>query len=204
MTDRELLVYVDLAGSAQLVGRLWARRVRNRDSASFEYDAQWLVNPARYALEPALVLGGGPRHTPQGRSLFGAFGDPAPDRRGRNLIQRDERRRAQAEGRAPRSLPEVDYLLGVSDIARYGALHFKEVPDGPFLATGEGTSVPPLISLGEQVNAAMRVPACDDFPQCLWARPPRVASAQHGRGSALGADQHHSASCSPPRRQFQS
>lgn len=53
MSDRELLVYADLAGVAQFVGRLWARRARNRESATFEYDAGWLANPARFALEPA-------------------------------------------------------------------------------------------------------------------------------------------------------
>ena len=159
MSDRELLVYVDLAGVAYFVGRLWARRARNRESATFEYDADWLASPARFALEPALMLGGGPQHTQQGRALFGAFGDSAPDRWGRNLIQRDERRRAQAEGRAPRSLGEVDFLLGVGDIARQGALRFKETADGPFLASGEGANVPPLIRLGELLNAAMRVAA---------------------------------------------
>ena len=91
--------------------------------------------------------------------MFGAFGDSAPDRWGRNLIQRDERRRAQVEGRAPRSLGEVDFLLGVSDIARQGGLRFKETPDGPFLASGDGANIPPLIRLGELLNAAMRVAA---------------------------------------------
>ncbi len=162
MSDRELLVYADLAGVAHFFGRLWARRARNRESATFEYDADWLASPARVELEPALMLGGGPQHTPQGRALFGAFGDSAPDRWGRNLIQRDERRRAQAEGRAPRSLGEVDFLLGVGDIARQGALRFKETPDGPFLASGEGANVPPLIRLGELLNAAMRVAANGD------------------------------------------
>ncbi len=157
MSDRELLVYVDLAGVAHFVGRLWARRARNRESATFEYDTDWLVNPTRFALEPALMLGGGPQHT--GRALFGAFGDSAPDRWGRNLIQRDERRRAQAEARAPRNLSEVDFLLGVGDIARQGALRFKETPDGPFLASGDGANIPPLIRLGELLNAAMRVAA---------------------------------------------
>jgi serine/threonine-protein kinase HipA len=157
MSDRELLVYVDLAGEAQFAGRLWARRVRNRESATFEYDADWLASPARFALEPALMLGGGPQHTGQGRALFGAFGDSAPDRWGRKLIQREERRCATAEARAPRSLGEVDYLLGVGDIARQGALRFKETPDGPFLASGDSANVPPLVRLGELLNAAMRV-----------------------------------------------
>ncbi len=159
MSDRELLVYVDLAGVAYFVGRLWVRLARNRESASFEYDAAWLASPARFALEPALMLGGGPQHTQQGRALFGALGDSAPDRWGRNLIQRDERRRAQAEVRAPRSLGEVDFLLGVGDIARPGALRFKETADGPFLASGDVANVPPLIRLSELLNAAMRVAA---------------------------------------------
>ncbi len=162
MSDRELLVYADLAGVPHLVGRLWARRARGRDSASFEYGAAWLANPERFALEPALMLGSGPQHTMPSRALFGAFGDSAPDRWGRKLIQRAERRRAQADARAPRSLGEVDYLLGVIDIARQGALRFRETPNGPFLASGEGTNVPPLLRLGELLNAAMRVAADQD------------------------------------------
>ena len=70
MSDRELLVYVDLAGVAHLVGRLWARRARNRESATFEYDADWLTSPARFALEPALMLGGGPQHRALAKAMF--------------------------------------------------------------------------------------------------------------------------------------
>ncbi len=162
MTDRELLVYADLKGEAFFVGRLWAGRARNRQSASFEYHAEWLTHPARFALEPALMLGGGPQHTLQGRALFGAFGDSAPDRWGRKLILRDERRRAKAQSRLPRSLSEVDFLVGVSDITRQGALRFKQAADGPFLAHGGGINVPPFVRLGELLNAAMRVAADSD------------------------------------------
>jgi serine/threonine-protein kinase HipA len=157
MSDRNLLVYVDLDREPHLVGQLWARRARNRESATFEYDPRWLDNAARFALEPALVLGGGPQHTQQGRALFGAFGDSAPDRWGRRLIQRQERRQAERERRAPRSLSETDYLLGVGDIARQGALRFKETEDGPFLA--DENAVPPLIRLGDLLNAAERIDA---------------------------------------------
>ena len=190
MSDRELLVYIDMAGVAHFVGRLWARRARNRESASFEYDAKWLANPARFALEPALILGGGPQHTQQGRALFGAFGDSAPDRWGRNLIQRDERRRARAEERAPRSLGEVDYLLGVGDIARQGALRFKETPDGPFLASGEGANIPPLIRLGELLNAAMRVAADGDDDSDLRLILAPGSSLGGARAKASVLDQH--------------
>ena len=40
--DREALVYADLDGQTHLVGRLWARTSKNRQSATFEYDVGWL------------------------------------------------------------------------------------------------------------------------------------------------------------------
>ncbi len=155
MTDRSLLVYVDLDGAPHLVGRLWARNRKGKESATFEYDGAWLENPLRFALEPALTLGKGPHHTAAGRSIFGAVGDSAPDRWGRVLIQRDERRKAREEKRTPRTLLEVDYLLGVGDIARQGALRFAEQEGGPFLATG--VQIPPLLQLPALLGAAMRL-----------------------------------------------
>jgi serine/threonine-protein kinase HipA len=155
MTDRSLLAYVDLEGEPQLVGRLWARSRKGKESATFEYDAAWLDNPLRFALEPALTLGKGPHHTTAGRQIFGAIGDSAPDRWGRVLIQRDERRKAREEKRTPRTLLEIDYLIGVGDIARQGALRFTEYEGGPFLATG--VQIPPLIQLPALLGAAMRL-----------------------------------------------
>jgi serine/threonine-protein kinase HipA len=157
VTDRQVLVYVDLEGRPHLVGRLWARVRKGRESATFEYDAAWLMHPVRFALEPALVLSHGPYHTAVGRRIFGAIGDSAPDRWGRTLIQREERRRAREEKRTPRTLGEVDYLLGVSDIARQGALRFAENEGGPFLAAS--VQIPPLVKLSELLNAALRLTA---------------------------------------------
>lgn len=157
--DRELYVYADLAGQTYLVGRLWVRFVRSRESATFEYDPTWLENPARFALQPALIVGPGPHHTQGGKNLFGAFGDSAPDRWGRMLLQREERRKAKLEERRPRTLAEIDYLLGVGDVARQGALRFSEQLNGPFLATGDGRQIPPLVQLGALLNAAQNIEA---------------------------------------------
>ncbi len=63
MSDTEALVFVDLAGAPALVGRLWSRARKGRESATFEYDKAWLEHPERFALEPALTLGPG-RSTP--------------------------------------------------------------------------------------------------------------------------------------------
>src|SRR5947209_9048290 len=102
MSDRTAYVYVDLDGRPVLVGTLYARFRKNRESATFTYDATWLGHPSRFALEPALVLHDLSHHTHTGRPMFGAFGDSAPDRRGRMLIGRPERQRGKAENRPPR------------------------------------------------------------------------------------------------------
>jgi serine/threonine-protein kinase HipA len=159
MTDKRLLVYIDLEGAPQLVGQLWARYNRGRETASFEYDKAWLEHPACFPLEPALALTFGPHHTAPGKSLFGAIGDSAPDRWGRVLIQRNELRMARDEQRPARTLNEIDYLLGVGDAARQGALRFADNEDGPFLAEQSAVQIPPLKRLRELLGAVERITA---------------------------------------------
>src|ERR1700733_10713669 len=145
--DKEALVYVDLEGTTHLVGRLWTRMRRDRECATFEYDKSWLVHPERFSLEPALKLGPGPFHTPSDKPLFGAIGDSAPDRWGRVLMRRAERRRAENEGQTPRPVKEIDYLLMVDAELSQGALRFAEREGRPFLAEQTTTKIPPLIEL---------------------------------------------------------
>ena len=116
--DTEVLVYVNLDGVPHLAGRLWSRLRKNKESASFEYDAAWLPHPARFALDPALTLGPGAFHTVPDAPLFGAIGDSAPYRWGRALMRRMSRREAERERRGVRTLREIDYLLMVDDEAR--------------------------------------------------------------------------------------
>ncbi len=155
--DQEALVYVDLDGTSHLMGRLWARVRKNRESATFEYDRTWLHHPARFSLEPALQLGPGPFHTPADTPMFGAIGDSAPDRWGRSLMRRMERRRAEREGGAPRTLQEIDFLLLVDDEARQGALRFAEREGGPFLREVGVKRIPPLVELPKLLSAAEHV-----------------------------------------------
>lgn len=143
--ENETLVHVDLFGKPHLVGRLWIRARKDKESATFEYDREWLANPLRFSLEPALTLGPGPFHT-NDRSLFGAIGDSAPDRWGRVLMRRAERRRAEREGQTPRTLQEIDYLLMVDDEARQGALRFANSSGGPFLAEAGRKKIPPSLN----------------------------------------------------------
>ena len=155
--ERETCVHVDLNGTPVLVGRLYAHVRHGRESATFEYEDSWLVHGERFALEPALQLGPGPFQTGADRALFGAVGDSAPDRWGRTLMRRLERRRAAAAGETPRTLYEIDYMLMVNDEARQGALRFADQVDGPFLASDDQTRVPPLIELPRLLSAAGRI-----------------------------------------------
>ena len=155
--EKEALVYVDLRGIPHLVGRLWRRTRQARESATFEYDAGWLAHPERFSLEPAIKLGPGPFHAPSGKPLLGAIGDSAPDRWGRLLMRRAERRRSGDEGRTPRTLMETDYLLMVDDEARLGALRFAEREGGPFLAGPGQRKIPALIDLPQLLSAAEHV-----------------------------------------------
>jgi serine/threonine-protein kinase HipA len=139
------------------VGRLWGRARKNKESATFEYDRTWLENPARFSLEPALNLGSGPYHTVGDAPMFGAIGDSAPDRWGRTLMRRMERRRAEREKQAPRTLQEMDYLLLVDDEARQGALRFAEKEGGPFLREEGLKRIPPVIELPRLLSAAEHV-----------------------------------------------
>jgi serine/threonine-protein kinase HipA len=165
--ETEVYVYVDIAGTPHLAGRLWARVRKGRESATFEYHPGWLEYADRFSLEPALTLGPGPFHTPSGKPLFGAIGDSAPDRWGRVLMRRAERRRAERSGETPRTLMEIDYLLMVDDEARQGALRFARQEGGPFLAEHEAARIPPLIDLPQLLSAAEHVVGDTDSDEDL-------------------------------------
>lgn len=158
MSDREVLVYVDLEGVPHKVGRLWAHSQRGAESATFRYDEEWLANEARFSLEPALALGRGSFHASPDQPLFGAIGDSAPDRWGQALMRRAERWRAEKEGKAPRTLLKIDYLLLVNDETRLGALRFADRAGGPFLEPPENAArIPPLLELGDLLSATERI-----------------------------------------------
>src|ERR1039458_5776797 len=134
---------------------MYPHRRRGIESASFVYNDRYLADPDAYALDPGLPLVTGALQTPVGRALFGAFADSTPDRWGRTLIQRAERARAKAAATAPRSMSEVDLLLGVRDDLRQGALRFRLNGQGAFLAT-ENSGAPALTDLPALLDIAAR------------------------------------------------
>lgn len=141
-------VFVDRSGTSLLVGQAHFTRQRGRLSTTFLYDAGYLAGDGT-SIDPALPLVTGAQHQV---GLVRAFADSAPDRWGRNLIEKAERMRARAEHRAPRQLDDLDFLLGVSDDTRQGALRYRIAGDDAF--RGPAAHVPQLISLPELLHAA--------------------------------------------------
>jgi serine/threonine-protein kinase HipA len=152
-----ILTYIDLKEEPLLVGYLWVHSKQSRQSLSFEYDKSWLRMPHRFSLDPALQLSEGAFHASVDKPLFGAIEDSAPDRWGRLLMRRAERKFAAKQKRHPKTLTEIDFLLLVADETRQGALRFKKEPAGPFLTTYEKNSIPPFLSLGKLLAASTRV-----------------------------------------------
>lgn len=156
MADREVDVLVRVADDDVLAGRLWCHRRRGVESQTFRYSDGYLALPGAYEFDPRLPLVEGSQQTPANRAIFGAFSDAAPDRWGRRLIGRAERRRVKREGGTAHSFGEADYLLGVRDDLRQGALRFREPDTGQFLAPPD-TGVPSLLDLPRLLGAAERL-----------------------------------------------
>lgn len=156
MSDTPIDVFIDLPSSPGPVqaGRLWSHFRKDRESASFEYNKEWLANPYRFALEPLLPLANGTFHTTPGQSVFGAIGDSTPDRWGRILMRRAELARARTANESPHTLSELDYLLMVNDEARQGALRFSQDGGKSFCAPPGTTPIPPLVNLSRLLHAA--------------------------------------------------
>lgn len=168
MSSREVIVTISLGGEDIRVGRLWFHVRKGRETASFEYDKKWLVHPEKFALDPALQLTDGAFHTGAGMTVFGAIGDSAPDRWGRVLMRRAETARAKSKNITPTTLFEVDYLLGVNDEARQGALRFSVEPfDTVFLQLNDRMAIPPFIYLPELLLATERFIEDDETAEDL-------------------------------------
>jgi serine/threonine-protein kinase HipA len=146
MPDREVELFVQLGGEDVLAGRLWSHRRQNVESATFVYSPEYLARKDGYPLDPALPLVSGQLQTPAGRSIFGAFSDCSPDRWGKMLIRQRHGKAGPDDNAGDQSFSEVDYLLGVRDDLRQGALRFRDPATGEFLADEE-EGAPHLIDL---------------------------------------------------------
>lgn len=148
----EVVLDVEHLGQ-QRMGALHRQRARGADVYSFEFDTSWLARNDALTLDPDLLPVPGRSYPPAHRGQFGIFMDSAPDRWGRTLMQRREAMVASQERRPARTLTEWDYLLGVHDHSRVGALRFRADAHSPFLDDSAVNAAPPLTSLRELQGA---------------------------------------------------
>jgi len=143
--DDALEVWLDSElGPACRVGRL----SHDRGQIRFHYERAWLADARAFALDPDLSLDDAPFFPKPELGNFGIFLDSSPDRWGQTLMKRREALQAQDEARTPRALHAWDYLLGVQDLTRQGALRFRLTGTDTFLAD-EALAAPPVTSLRE-------------------------------------------------------
>lgn len=158
----ELDVWIDdeSLGGCVPAGRLTRSASRTGDAISFEYDDSWLADagPVRaFALDPELHLAGGRLYAREGASaLTGAFIDCSPDRWGKRLMDRREAIEAREQGRRPRNLRPWDYLIGVNDESRMGALRLVD-PESVRYVDDRALSAPPMTELRELEAIAAQV-----------------------------------------------
>jgi serine/threonine-protein kinase HipA len=139
-----------------LMGSLHRQQSGAGEIFSFEYDRVWLEQPEVFSFDPDLALGVGHQYPAPQRKNFGIFLDSAPDRWGRVLMQRRENVRARQEKRKPRALTEWDFLLGVHDETRLGALRFREADNTSFIDSDAQLAAPPLTSVRELQAASLQ------------------------------------------------
>ena len=150
----DIYVYADwkgLDGPLQ-IGKLSAHFAKAKKAFSFEYNKEWLEKGLYQLLDPDIVFYSGPQY-PTDKENFGIFLDSMPDTWGKTLMKRREAQDARARKEKARTLYEIDYLLGVYDESRMGALRFKTDPDGPFLDNDDKSPTPPWSSLGDLQEA---------------------------------------------------
>lgn len=143
--DNTLEVWLDDdLGPARQVGTL----AHDRGQIRFHYERNWLKDPRAFALDPDLSLDEHPFFPKPELGNFGIFLDSSPDRWGQTLMKRREALQAKDEQRSPRTLYAWDFLIGVQDLTRQGALRFRR-PDIEAFLGDEHMAAPPVTTLRE-------------------------------------------------------
>lgn len=138
----KLIVTMDWANRPEKVGELEVFNTRGTETYQFTYAKEWAAKG--FQIDPALDLVPGFAH--HSKMLPGAFQDVAPDRWGRLVQQR------VSSGFSS----DADFLLGVSDHMRMGAMRLSEAGrPGVFLANN--TNVPKLVKIRALEEASRRL-----------------------------------------------
>lgn len=137
----------------KLIGMLSAHFAKGKKAFSFEYDKTWIKSQQQQLLDPDIQFFSGAQF-PNNKENFGVFLDSMPDTWGRTLMKRRVAQQAKERNEKAPILYDIDFLLGVYDESRMGALRFKADPEGPFLDDNPEMPTPPWSSIRELQHAA--------------------------------------------------
>jgi serine/threonine-protein kinase HipA len=164
MADRtDIYVYadwIDMVGP-KLIGTLSAQQAKGRKSFSFTYNAGWIASNEQFLLDPDIAWFGGAQY-PNQKENFGVFLDSMPDTWGRTLMKRRASMLAKQNGKQAPTLYDIDFLLGVHDESRMGALRFKLDQEGPFLDNDPISPTPPWATVRELQHGAELIESNED------------------------------------------
>lgn len=168
----EIYVYENWKSDVpSLIGTLYVDGGRGKQVVSFEYDDAWLNDLTNnVTLDPDLRMFKGRQYAPTDKLMFGVFEDSCPDRWGRLLMKRREAIIAKKEGRKPRNLTEVDFLIGVYDETRMGGLRFSASKGGAFLSNEKELATPPWTTLRKLESASLAFERNDDGMEEKWLK----------------------------------
>jgi len=156
MADKtDIWVYADWKGliNTKCMGILSAQQTKGRKAFSFSYDKEWINSREQLLIDPDIVWYSGQQY-PNAKENFGVFLDSMPDTWGRTLMKRRAALLAKEQGLPLPKLHDIDFLLGVHDFCRMGALRFKKDPDGDFLDNDPVSPIPPWASIRELQHCA--------------------------------------------------
>ena len=170
---KTLYVFGDFhwADSPILIGELGYESLRGSDSYSFTYSPDWLKKYGSIFLSADINNYIGQQFTQPGKDIFGCFGDALPDRWGKTILNRREQILAAEERRPVRRLSSFDYLIGIDDFSRIGALRFKESNDGGFINCNDRLRIPPITDLRTLLHASMEFERSENerlMPEKRW------------------------------------
>jgi serine/threonine-protein kinase HipA len=159
----DIWVYAHWKGldKPKCIGVLTAQQAKGRKASSFSYSDDWITSEEQQLLDPDITWYKGQQY-PNGKENFGIFLDSMPDTWGRTLMRRRAAMIALEQGKPTPVLHDTDYLLGVHDLSRMGALRLKTSPEGHFLDDDPHTSTPPWASIRELQHAAALIESNND------------------------------------------
>ncbi|HAO08986.1 MAG TPA: toxin HipA [Chryseobacterium sp.] len=155
LPKKNIIVYAHWQGIEQpkKIGVLSLQQAKGRKSFSFTYDNTWLQSKEQQLIDPDISWYKGTQY-PNGKENFGIFLDSMPDTWGRTLMKRRAAIEAIENNKPIPVLHDIDFLLGVFDETRMGALRFKTDETGPFLDNNNNMPTPPWSNLRELQQAA--------------------------------------------------